>query len=262
MRRREALAAFLGGTIHAGEPRRAAIVLDIASGRVLDSLNESFVTRWITSPGSAIKPFSIHALIDAGKLKKEEAFPCPGRLVIAGRQLACSHPVSALPFDARLAIAYSCNYYTARVAARFRSGELADALRSFGFHEGVKTAQAGDETRLQAMGEASIEVTPAEMVHGYARLAKTRVAAIREGLEDAVEFGTAQRAGLAGLRVAGKTGSVRTASGLRAAWFCGYAPSRSPEVAIAVLVQGRSGGADAAPVAAEILEQWRHGHRP
>jgi len=52
---------------------------------------------------------------------------------------------------------------------------------------------------------------------------------ILDGMEDAVEYGTAQLARLEGIKVAGKTGSIRTADGARLAWFGGFAPSRSPK---------------------------------
>jgi cell division protein FtsI/penicillin-binding protein 2 len=38
------------------------------------------------------------------------------------------------------------------------------------------------------------------------------------------------------------------------AWFCGFAPGRAASVVVTVMLEGRSGGADAAPVAAKILE--------
>lgn len=82
---------------------------------------------------------------------------------------------------------------------------------------------------------------------------------IAEGLTGAVAYGTAQRAAVPGMSVAGKTGSVRTADGARIAWFAGYAPSETPEVVVAVMVQGQSGGSDAAPVASKILEAYRKG---
>jgi cell division protein FtsI/penicillin-binding protein 2 len=79
---------------------------------------------------------------------------------------------------------------------------------------------------------------------------------VRAGLEGAVEFGTAQLARVPGIAVAGKTGSVQTAAGAGIAWFAGFAPSRSPRVVVTVMLQGHSGGADAAPVAAKLLETY------
>jgi cell division protein FtsI/penicillin-binding protein 2 len=96
----------------------------------------------------------------------------------------------------------------------------------------------------------------------YRRLAslagRPEMAPILEGLEGAVEYGTAQLAQVRGLRIAGKTGSVTTAAGAHA-WFAGFAPSRSPEVVVTVVVQGRSGAADAAPIAGHILEAHKAG---
>ena len=73
-------------------------------------------------------------------------------------------------------------------------------------------------------------------------------------MADAVEYGTAQRAKVPGLKVAGKTGSVRTPAGAYVAWFAGF----TGEAVVTVMLQARSGGADAAPVAGRILEaHWK-----
>ncbi|MEI9974026.1 MAG: penicillin-binding transpeptidase domain-containing protein [Ignavibacteriota bacterium] len=92
------------------------------------------------------------------------------------------------------------------------------------------------------------------MALAYRRLSVSAPDPIRKGLEGAVKFGTAQRARIAQASVAGKTGSVRAPDGAMYAWFCGFAPSRSPSVVATVVLEGLSGGADAAPVAAKILE--------
>jgi cell division protein FtsI/penicillin-binding protein 2 len=85
------------------------------------------------------------------------------------------------------------------------------------------------------------------------------MAPVLAGMEDAVTYGTARRAQVAGLAVAGKTGSVRAGDGAFIAWFAGFAPSRDPAVVVTVMLQGRSGGADAAPIAGRILEAWGKG---
>jgi penicillin-binding protein 2 len=113
---------------------------------------------------------------------------------------------------------------------------------------------------MQALGEAGVLITAAELVSAYGQLAANADAAIVAGLEGAVEFGTARAAAVRNARVAAKTGSVRTGEGTRIAWFAGWMPSRAPEVAIAVMVPGRSGGADAAPIAARILEAHQAGY--
>ena len=57
------------------------------------------------------------------------------------------------------ALAYSCNCFVAHVAERFAPGELATALRAWGF---TSVAVRSDQ-RLQALGEAGVLATPMEM---------------------------------------------------------------------------------------------------
>ena len=99
-------------------------------------------------------------------------------------------------------------------------GELTRAFGRFGLlsrtdwlAEDVAGEFTHGDVRLQALGEAGVLVTPAAVAMAYTRLAvasaRAWMAPVLGGMEDAVEFGTAQRARVAGLKVAGKTGSVR-----------------------------------------------------
>jgi cell division protein FtsI/penicillin-binding protein 2 len=221
----------------------AAIVLDRRSRRVLAMRNEAVAMRAALPPGSTMKPLALTALMKSGKLRAKEAWPCPGTLSIGGRQLNCAHPRMASPMTIETALAYSCNCFVAHVAERLSPGDLPYGRRATGT----------DALRLQALGEEGVSFTVAELAEAYRQLAATAPPEIVAGMEGAVEYGTAQRAAVAGLKVAGKTGSVRTASGMRVAWFVGW----TPDVVIAVRTQGMSGGADAAPVAAEMLKALR-----
>jgi peptidoglycan glycosyltransferase len=250
MLRREAISLLAGAcTLRATEA--ASLLVDVRTRRQLTARN---VTDALAPPGSTIKPFVLAGLLKRRRLRPRESWPCPGHLTIAGRSFTCSHPALPSPVEVRAALAYSCNCFVAHVAERYRPGELAAELESAGFSR-IAAARSFDATRLQALGEEGIEVTLTELALAYRGLAVNADAAIREGLEDAVAYGTAQLAGVPGVKVAGKTGSVRTSSGARIAWFAGF----MPEVAIAVMAQGRSGGSDAAPVAARILAAYREG---
>jgi penicillin-binding protein 2 len=81
--------------------------------------------------------------------------------------------------------------------------------------------------------------------------------------------GTAHGARVAGLSVAGKTGTAQVRKMTRQAasgewnptrdhaWFAGYAPADDPRIAVVVLVEhGGKGGYVAAPVAMEIIKAW------
>ena len=84
--------------------------------------------------------------------------------------------------------------------------------------------------------------------------------------------GTAYKARLAGVEMAGKTGTAQVSHkvtrGAEAervwyfnrehAWFAGYAPTKSAEVAVVVLVEhGGAGGKHAAPVAFEVIRAYQ-----
>jgi peptidoglycan glycosyltransferase len=271
LRRREALAAFFGGVYGASAQARNATRTSLApyfgtlqgSAALIDIARRNVIAAHrpdagVAPPGSTIKPFALAALIRAGKLSEKEAFVCPGKLTIAGRQLNCSHPPLGEPVKAETAIAYSCNCFVAHVAERFAPGELAQTLDRAGFIHGI-TLEAGDGARLQALGEEGVLAAVSDLAMAYAWLANNAPAPALAGLEGAVEYGTAQLARAEGMSVAGKTGTVRTAAGGRIAWFAGFAPSHEAKVAVAVMVAGFSGGGDAAPVARRILTAYRSG---
>ena len=278
MLRRDAVAVLLGAGARglAGASKRleevvgdipgAALLVDVKTRRLIAVHAPDLAGALLVPPGSVIKPFTIEALLQAGKIRDDEAFPCSGKLAIGGRAFNCSHPPVASPMQVRTALAYSCNCFVAHFAERFAPGELAAHLIRCGLSsrtgwlgdsEGpgrVQRAMGREAQQLQAIGEGSVLVTAATMALGYRRLAVSANEAIRSGLEGAVEFGTAQHARVAGVSVAGKTGSVRAADRNMIAWFCGFAPSRAASAVVTVMLQGRSGGADAAPVAGRILE--------
>jgi penicillin-binding protein 2 len=86
------------------------------------------------------------------------------------------------------------------------------------------------------------------------------------------EHGTARRARIDGITVAGKTGTAQVVKlaqfrGLKGdeipykyrdhAWFTCFAPAEDPEIAVTVLVEhGMHGGSAAAPIARAVLEKY------
>lgn len=86
---------------------------------------------------------------------------------------------------------------------------------------------------------------------------------VRNGLIDVVEsnHGTARRARVKGIEVAGKTGTAQVVA-LDAeddpgdhAWFVGFAPVEDPRLAFAIIVEHSGhGGAVAAPIARAVIE--------
>jgi penicillin-binding protein 2 len=59
------------------------------------------------------------------------------------------------------------------------------------------------------------------------------------------------------IKVAGKTGTAESGQDEPHAWFAGYAPAQSPEIAIAVVLEhGGAGGEAAAPLFREVVEAY------
>lgn len=268
--RRRALASLMatGGLAATRQPARlerffeasqgAAILLDVRSRRLVGVHAPDAARKFLAPPGSTLKPFVLAALLRNGRITEGESLVCTGRLRIGSRSLDCVHPRLDAPVRIDTALAYSCNNFAAHVAERFAGGELARELVRAGFHA-ARPAMDLDSTRLQALGEDRILVTAAELASAYRWLALNCPPQILAGVEGAVEFGTAQRAQVPDIKVAGKTGSTRTAEGASIAWFAGWMPSRTPETVVAVMMQGRSGGSDAAPLAGRILAAYRAG---
>jgi penicillin-binding protein 2 len=75
-----------------------------------------------------------------------------------------------------------------------------------------------------------------------------------------VTGGTALTARVAGIEVAGKTGTAQNPHGKDHAWFVGFAPFDHPKIAICVLVENAGfGGVVAAPIAGMCIEKYIYG---
>ena len=128
-------------------------------------------------------------------------------------------------------------------------------------------------TMISAVANGGTLVRPHLSREAPGAAAKLPVAAgtlalIRDALADVVEEGTATRAQLGPIHVAGKTGTAQVfkkSVGVDAdkqpkderdhAWFIGYAPAENPEIAFAIVIEhGGHGGTTAAPVARKVLE--------
>ena len=97
------------------------------------------------------------------------------------------------------------------------------------------------------------------------------ISLVQLGLETVVSAGTAPKAQLEGIRVAGKTGTAQycddialdtgiCGEGLEQpehAWFIAYAPAGDPEVSVVIFIYGGGeGSVVAVPVAHDILEHY------
>lgn len=60
---------------------------------------------------------------------------------------------------------------------------------------------------------------------------------------------------IAGIHVAGKTGTAENPAGPPHGWFVGFAPAEAPTVAVAVIIENSAqGGVDAAPIGGKVMQ--------
>ncbi|MDR1113225.1 MAG: penicillin-binding protein 2 [Bacteroidales bacterium] len=80
---------------------------------------------------------------------------------------------------------------------------------------------------------------------------------IIQGMVMAVQAGTARRAQIKGISVAGKTGTAQNPHGKDHSVFSGFAPVSNPQIVVFVLVENGSwGGTVAAPIASLVMEYY------
>ena len=251
-----------------------AVVVNVASGRILGAYQLDTAEWKLARPGSAFKPFTLLALLESGKLNATDTLTCRRNLHVGAHNLSCSHPQTGQPLDPVSALAYSCNDFFATIGARLTAEELERVFRYYGFASpsslvaqeatgSMQLARTDDDRKLQAIGEGEMRVTPLEMLAAYRKIALRRfdtqpspsMKTVFAGLEAGTDYGMARLASIKGVKVAGKTGTARTDQGTWSnAWFAGYAPAKGPQIVLVVFLEKGTGPGDAAPLAAEIFQ--------
>jgi penicillin-binding protein 2 len=105
------------------------------------------------------------------------------------------------------------------------------------------------------IGDRQIPAPKAE----YVKTHKENLEVVLAGLKAVVASGTGGATKLGAIEVSGKTGSAEAppAGSKTHAWFCCYAPSDKPRIAICAFVEhGGHGGSTCAPIAKPILEHF------
>jgi cell division protein FtsI (penicillin-binding protein 3) len=240
----------------------AVIVLDVGSGEILALANwpsfdpnlrgqwnkDTLRNRVLTDtfePGSTMKPFSVAAAIEAGKVTPgQQIQTAPGKLTIGGRTIGDAHPYGLLTVAE--VVAKSSNVGTAKIALDLPAQTLWDLYTKVGFGQAPRVAVGAVAGRLRPAA-AWRPVEQATIAYGYGvsvsllQLARAYTVFARDGdvvplslvkldappaaspvlqpqtaeamrtmLEMAVsDRGTAPRARIDGYRVAGKTGTAR-----------------------------------------------------
>lgn len=107
--------------------------------------------------------------------------------------------------------------------------------------------------RILASDGAEVRVMAPEIA-ARLPLPPEAVQTLRDAMRAVVDGGTGRAAAVAGLAMAGKTGSAENPRGIPHAWFVGYAPVDRPALVVVVFVEhGWRGGVNAAPIARAIF---------
>lgn len=156
------------------------ILLDPQQGRIRAIFNPRLAVEQAFPPGSAIKPFTALVALREGIIQPDTRRLCRRYYESENFQIECSHKQSSIPFNLEQAVAYSCNYYFANVAARVSAGAFNSTLASFGLgaRSGVNYASesAGKLphdgwSESFALGETDqLLVTPIQLIRAYAAL--------------------------------------------------------------------------------------------
>ncbi len=272
-----------------------AVVLSVPNRRLvaLGQHGGADPSRLVLRPGSTVKPLLAWLGAEAGVLGLGDKVSCNG-VYSAAPAYHC--PAHHGDLDLSDALAVSCNVYFFELARRLGLARISAGFARFGFAK--PTGLAAEEaagwvadpawaaprnergTRwdlLVGTGHGPMGVTLLELAAAYAELAERLNRPSREvsaemragilaGLRRAVadERGTARAAAVAGLEIAGKTGTaepgvysdeqIASSDQKENGWFVGFAPATAPERVVAVVVLGGGGGGQsAAPVAGRIL---------
>lgn len=240
----------LAQTLHA--TGATAILLEVPTNRVLFQSGPAASAL----PGSTLKPFFLLAALSGGLVQPGTTVECRGDLTVAGRNLACTHPRDRTVFDARQALAYSCNTWFARLAERMTPAQLRQALTPFGIPLSAppNTPPDAPQSRiLTVLGLTGSRVTPLQLAHAYRLLALRPDPTVAGALSDSVQFGMADNARTPYL--SGKTGTASDpGQPWTHGWFAGIfsPPGKPPQILVVFVPHGS--GADAATLAQTILK--------
>ena len=243
-----------------GQREGAIVVIDPQTGRIRALVNPRLAFQDAHPPGSTIKPFTTLALLRSGIVKYDTRLTCRGHYKAEDLVDSCVHDQTIPPLDAADALAYSCNYYFAKLGEKLDDQSLARVLSDFGFGQptGVNAEQesAGSLSRgkwqpQSPIGEGDfLQVSPLQLVTAYAalfnegqlfkpgltssdfeprlrkhvRIDDLEKGVLLAGMRRAVTFGTAQQAHLDSVPgyVIGKTGTSGYINGFRThGWFVG-----------------------------------------
>ena len=253
----------------------------------------------VVEPGSVIKPYTVVAALEDGVDPNIIVQTSPGWMMLGKYRISDVHDHGAV--DLTHLLSMSSNIGAAKLGLNMTSEHLYDVLRRFGYGDSTHSGFPGESSGVLAPPQTwgmvkrgsisygmGLSVTPLQLAQAYATLAndgKRMPPTFLKGgqgeptqavtpklahdvmhmLEGVTQVGgTAQKAAIMGYRVAGKTGTARTASGggysrHYVSVFAGVVPMDHPKFAMVVVINNPSGksyygGLVSAPVFHNVMD--------
>ena len=132
----------------------------------VDALNllwRNFCVSDAFEPGSTMKPFTVAAALETGKITGDESYVCGGSIHVGDEDIACHLTTGHGPQTVEQAIANSCNVALMHIAATLGPEDFLRYQHIFGF---------GEYTGIDLPGEASTS----ELIHSLDTLNEVELA--------------------------------------------------------------------------------------
>jgi penicillin-binding protein A len=312
----QAAATALGGQFG------GVVAMDPDSGEILAVAGIGIDS--LQPPGSTFKMVTLTAALESKVAHESSEFPYATSTTLDGVKLENANGESC-GGSLTLAFAVSCNSVFAPLGVKVGAKQLVQTAEDFGFNHAPSVPGAAESTiptasEIQgeldlgstAIGQGQVQASALEMMtiaatiadggrrptpsFQFRRTPRPRVIQastarlVRHAMIEVVREGTGVSAAIAGVTVAGKTGTAELGtphcesesstegeesssseeeskasetgcSGAKDpqntdAWFAAFAPALHPRIAVGVLlVKDGAGGDTAAPVAREVIEQ-------
>ncbi|HXG72619.1 MAG TPA: penicillin-binding transpeptidase domain-containing protein, partial [Gemmatimonadaceae bacterium] len=166
-----------------------------------------------------------------------------------------------LPEENRSIWPYAIDYYNKRFGRNWSNAEVLNLSIGQGSNAQTVVNMAKFYTALATDGQTARPLlvrAPPERKRIY-QLNAVQEAAMRESLEAVTSAGgTAGGSAIEGIKLAGKTGTSQNSAGADKdhGWFVGFAPSRDPQVVVAVFLEFGLHGSRAARIASKIISHY------
>jgi len=271
-----------------------------ARGNVEPAYRRNRAATDVVEPGSTMKAFTVSSALESGKWKPHTPIDTsPGTYTLYGHTISDVHNKGLI--DVTGVITYSSNVGAAKIAATLGRDQMYDVFRRFGFGEVTGCGFPGEspgnlpiaknwgpvEQATIAYGYG-LSVTPLQLAQAYAALANDgrlraptfvkgaqapdhavidpQIAATVRGMLETVTRppGGGVKAAITNYRVAGKTGTSRTAVGggyqkRYISLFAGMVPASAPRLVGVVVIHDPQGVYYGALVSAPVFSKVMDG---